>query len=340
MPDPILLVEGGGSGGTVPVIILVVALAGFALASFIVGPGKRKGPKRYADIPLAMRPYHSDEELETSGMERAMAWGVALATFCALFIPLYWLIEPTRIENQVQAHYEQDVADGRVEYQNACASCHGTNLEGGSAPHPDPDIDAAWPAPALDNIVARYEDSEVVEDVREFIRLTLVYGRPGTPMQAFSVAEGGTYSDQQLSAMITYILSVQTGEVPEPDAEAFVGQSGEDLFGNHCATCHGPDGQGYVGPQLQNVFERYGWNPEEEGSGDTARDVIIHAMINGRQVPGKAPMPPFDDTLTPEAMEQIVDHIESFQVTGGPNFGQIGGDPVRADDDDEEGEES
>jgi mono/diheme cytochrome c family protein len=106
----------------------------------------------------------------------------------------------------------------------------------------------------------------VVEDVREFIRLTLVYGRPGTPMQAFSVAEsGGTYSDQQLSAIITYILSVQTGEVPEPDAEAFVGQSGEDLFANHCATCHGPEGQGYVGPQLIERLRTVRLGPEGRG---------------------------------------------------------------------------
>ncbi len=345
MLDPILLVEGGGSGGAVPVLILVVALVGFALAYFFVGPGKRKGPKRYADIPLAMRPYHSDEELETTGMERAMSWGVALATFCALFIPLYWLIEPGRIENSVQAFYEQDVADGRVEYQNACASCHGNNLEGGSAPHPDPDIDVAWPAPALDNIVARYEESEIVEDVREFIELTLVHGRPGTPMEAFSVANGGTYSDQQLDAIITYILSVQTGEVPEPDAEAFVGQSGDDLFANHCATCHGFDGEGYVGPQLQNVFERYGWDPDDPDTAERPRQVILHALEQGRRVPGQSPMPAFDQTLTPEAMQEIIDHIESIQVTGGPNFGQVGGDPVPPEDEDEEaaddeGEES
>ena len=335
MPDPILLVEGGG-GATVPVIILLVALAGFALAYFIVGPGKRKGPKRYADIPLAMRPHHSDEELETTGMERAMAWGVALATFCALFIPLYWLIEPQRIESSVQAFYEQDVADGRVEYQNACAQCHGNNLEGGSAPHPDPDIDTAWPAPALDNIVARYEDSEIVEDVRDYMRLTIERGRAGTPMPQFGVGFGGVFSDQQIDAMITYILSVQTGEVPEPDAEAFVGQSGEDLFANHCATCHAPAGEGYVGPQLQNVFERYGWDPDDPETADTARQVIRHAMEQGRMVPGSTPMPAFDQTLTPEAMEAIIDHIESFQVTGGPNFGQIGGDPVRAEDDESE----
>ncbi len=333
MLDPILLVEGGGSGRAVPVIILLVALAGFALAYFIVGPGKRKGPKRYADIPLAMRPYHSDEELETTGMERAMAWGVALSAFAALFLPLYWLIEPDRIERNVQQFYEQDVADGRVEYQNACASCHGTNLEGGSAPHPDPDIDVAWPAPALDNIVARYEDSEIVEDVREYIELTLVHGRDGTPMQAFSVASGGVFSDQQISAIITYILSVQTGEIPEIDAEAFVGQSGEDLFAMHCANCHGQVGQGRVGPQLLNVFERYGWDPDDPDSAETPRAVIRHALENGRRVPGEAPMPAFDQVLTPDAMTRIIDHIETFQETGGPSFAQIGGPPRVAEAD-------
>jgi len=339
MPDPILLVEGGGTGGTVPMIILLVALVGFALAYFIVGPGKRKGPKRYADIPLAMRPYHSDEELETTGMERAMAWGVALAAFSALFLPLYWLIEPDRIERNVQEFYDQDVADGRVEYQNACAACHGVNLEGGSAPHPDQDINVPWPAPALDNIVARFEDSEIVEDVREYIRLTLVHGRAGTPMQAFSVASGGVYSDQQIDAIITYILSVQTGEIPEIDAEAFVGQSGDDLFQQHCANCHGRAGEGYVGPQLQNVFERYGWDPDDPDSAEVPRAVIRHALENGRMVPGEAHMPAFDLVLTPEAMTEIIDHIETFQVTGGPSFAQIGGPPRVAEGDDTEGED-
>jgi cbb3-type cytochrome c oxidase subunit III len=326
MPDPFLLVESGG-GATVPMVILLVALAGFALAYFVVGPGRRSGPKRHADIPLAMRPYHSDEELETSGMERAMSWGVALAVFASLFIPLYWLIEPTRINNAVDDFYEQDVAAGRATYQNACAACHGVNLEGGSAPHPDPEIDTPWPAPALDNIAARYQDSEIVTDVEQFIRLTLDYGRPGTPMQAFSTLSGGSLSDNQVDQVIAYILSVQTGEIPE--AQSFVGASGEDVFAANCARCHGPQGEGYVGPQLVNVFERYGWDGEGDDAGlEQARAVVRQVLNNGRLVPGKAPMPAFDQTLTEDAIEAIIDHIESFQQTGGPRFGQIGGDPV------------
>ncbi len=331
MPDLFVMVESGGSGSTVPIIILLVALAAFAVAYFVVGPGRRGGPRRRADIPLAMRPYHSDEELETTGMERAMAWGVALAVFSALFLPLYWLIEPGRIQNAVNDQYEQDVANGRVEYQNACAACHGVNLEGGSAPHPDAEIDAAWPAPRLDNIVARYQESEVVEDVREYMWLTVFYGRSGTPMPGFSTDVGGVYSDHQLNSILAYILSAQTGEVSDIDTQAFVGRSGDDLFSANCARCHGENAEGYVGPQLVNVFERYGWDPDDDASRERARAVIRQTIEDGRLVPGEAPMPGFAQEMPPEAIDAVIDHLEALQRTGGPRFGQIGGPTTAAD---------
>ena len=330
MTLPVFLAAEGGGAANVPIIILLVALAAFAIAYFVVGPGRRQGPQRLGDIPLSMRPYHSDEELETTGLERAMSWGVALAVFASLFLPLYWLIEPTRQDNKVAEHYEQDVAQGRVEYQNACAACHAEDLSGGSAPHPDPDIDAAWPAPALDNITARYADSEIVEDEFEFIVQTLRHGRPGTPMQAFSEAAGGSLNDQQLEAIATYILSVQTGELPE--AQAFAGASGEDVFGANCAQCHAADGSGYVGPQLLNVFERYGWDPDDEDSVEDARAAVRHAIVNGRYVPGQADMPPFGASLTDDAIDRLVEHIEGFQQTGGPSAGQLGPDPSQEDE--------
>ena len=312
-------------GSSLPILILVLALGGFGLAYVLVGPGKRKGPKRYGDIPLAQRPYHSDAELEGPGLERAMAWGVAFAVFASLFLPLYWLIEPGRINNRVEEFYSQDVASGRAQYQNACASCHGVNLEGGSAPHPDSSIETAWPVPALNNIVARYRDSAVVDDVRDHILLTLRYGRSGTPMQAFSVGSGGALSDNQLESITAYILSVQTGELPQ--AQGFVGQSRDALFANNCARCHGENAEGYVGPQLINVFERYGWVPGDDASLEQAKAAVKQAIVNGRIVPGQAPMPSFALELTDEAIDAIVEHLASFQQTGGPAFAQIGGDP-------------
>lgn len=326
----LLAVEGPdvAGGSNLPILILLLALGGFGVAYMLVGPGKRKGPKRHGDIPLAMRPYHSDAELEGPGLERAMAWGVAFAVFSSLFLPLYWLIEPGRINTRVDEFYAQDVSSGRASYQNACAACHGVNLEGGSAPHPDASIDTAWPAPALNNIVARYRDSVVVGDVRQHIILTLRYGRNGTPMQAFSLGYGGALSDNQLESITAYILSVQTGELPQ--ATGFVGQSRDSLFANNCARCHGENAEGYVGPQLLNVFERYGWVPGDEASLEGAKAAVKHALINGRNVPGLAPMPSFALELTDEALDEIVEHLAGIQVSGGPSFGQVGGDPVPA----------
>ena len=331
MPDPFLLAAASGGGSNTPIALLILALAAFAVAYFVVGPGKRSGPKRNTDIPLAMRPYHSDEELETTGMERAMAWGVALAVFASLFLPLYWLIEPTRINNAVDDFYEHDVAAGRTQFQNACAGCHGVDLAGGSAPHPNPEIDTAWPAPSLNNIVARYQDSEIVDDVEEFILTTVANGRPGTPMPAFGVAHGGSLSDQQIESVAAYILSVQTGEVPE--AESFVGASGEDVFAANCARCHGQNSEGYVGPQLTNVFARYGWTPDDEGSLEMARAAVRDTIEQGRFVPPSLLMPPFADRLSEDAITAVVDYLESFQQTEGPAFGQIGGRPTTETED-------
>lgn len=321
----------GGTGMTIAIVILLVGLAAFAIAYLVVGPGRRRaGAKRVGDIPLAMRPYHSDEELESTGLERAMAWGVAFSLFSAVFLAAYWLVEPNRINNKIDEFYMEDVQHGRTLFVNNCATCHGEQAGGGSAPNPY--SDAPWPAPALDNIQARYEDSEIVLDVREFVEQTIKQGRPGTPMPAWGADFLGPLNDFEVHQLVEYIMSIQTGEVEAVDAEAFVGASGEDLWSANCARCHGDDLQGQVGPQLLNVFERYGWNPESENADEQAeevREMIRQTVRNGRLVPTGAIMPPFGD-LPDDALESIIDYIESQQETGGPSYGQVGGDPQPA----------
>jgi mono/diheme cytochrome c family protein len=298
--------DGGGGMSSIAIILLVALLAAFAVAYFVVGPGRSRGPKAKSDIPLAMRPYHSDEELE-----RAMAWGVALSVFMAIFIPLYWVIEPTRIDEKMDEFYEQDVAKGRVLYAQNCTNCHGDNAQGGFAPHPDPNVDAAWPAPALDNIVARYEDSIIVEDIELFITQTLLQGRAGTPMPAWGAAYQGPMNDQQIEALTKYILSIQTGEVPE--AQAYVGASGRDVFMDNCARCHGQQAEGRVGPSLTEVFYRYGAVQGEADAIASAEDAIRSTLYRGRQVPTGAPMPSFADSLTDDAIERVIEYLKSIQ---------------------------
>ena len=260
--------EGGGSGlSSVVVISLIVALAAFAVAYVVVGPGKRKaGAKRMGDIPLAMRPYHSDEELETTGLERAMAWGVALSLFSAVFVAAYWVIEPERINSRQDQFYPESTEQGR----------------------------------------------------------------PGTPMPAWGAAYQGPLNDLQIQALVDYLLAIQTGEVEEADAQAFEGAlgEGESIYQNNCARCHGDQLEGQVGPQLQNVFERYGWEEGDSEARAAVEETIRGTLQNGRYVPTGAIMPSFANVLTDDAMDAVIDYIFEQQVTGGPRYGQIGGDPV------------
>jgi cbb3-type cytochrome c oxidase subunit III len=295
----------------IAVIVLLVALGGFAVAYFVIGPGRPTGPRPAGDIPLAQRPYHSDEELETSGLERAMSWGVALVLFMALFLPVYWLLEPERIDERQDEFFQQDVERGRLEFAQACSQCHGSDAGGGFAPHPDPEVAAPWPAPALNNIVARYEDNENVDDITEFMTQTIKQGRAGTPMPAWGAFYGGAMNDQQIESIVAYLLSIQTGKVPEPQAVA--GASGADIFDANCARCHGQNAEGRVAPDLTTVFARFGADGTSDAD-EAARKAIRDTIEDGRLVPGGLPpMPAWKGVLTDDAITRVVDHLESVQ---------------------------
>lgn len=295
----------------IAIIVLLVALGGFAVAYLAVGPGRRRGPKPAGDIPLAARPYHSDEELESSGMERAMAWGVALVVFMALFLPLYWLLEPTRINDWQRKFYDEDVAEGRLLFAENCTTCHGSDAGGGFASSPD--VDAPWPAPALNTFVARYEENENVTDIQAFMLETVKQGRQGTPMPAWSTLYGGALNDQQIEQIVTYLLSIQRPAKEEP--QAMEGASGGEIFQANCARCHGVDAQGRVGPSLVGVFGRYGAKDGVE-PGDPAYDAIKFTIEEGRMVPGGLPpMPAWKDKLTDDAVARVLEYLISLEAS-------------------------
>ncbi|MBW3576815.1 MAG: c-type cytochrome [Actinobacteria bacterium] len=302
----------------IAVIVLLVALAGFAAAYFVVGPGRRRGPRRAGDIPLSMRPYHSDDELESTGLERAMSWGVALTLFMAFFLPVYWVLEPTRINEWKDVFYERDLEHGRLEFAEACAQCHGGNASGGSAqPPPGSGLEASWPAPALNNFVARYEDNPNVEDVEEFMLETIRRGRAGTPMPAWSAAYGGAMNDQQIESIVAYLLSIQVDKVEEP--QAFRGAGGAEIFDANCVRCHGPGGSGQradgpaPAPELIHEFARYGADGTPEND-RAAREAVRHTIEEGRRVPGGLPpMPAWQGVLTEDAITRLVDYLQSIQ---------------------------
>jgi cbb3-type cytochrome c oxidase subunit III len=296
----------------IAVIILVVGLVGFAVAYFTVGPGRHRGPRPAGDIPLAMRPYHSDEELEGAGIERAMAWGAVLVLFMALFLPVYWLMEPGRIQAKQAEFWEQDVDRGRVEYAEACAECHGADARGGFAPHPDPEVDAAWPAPSLHDVIVRYDENPNIIEPEEYLEEQIRQGRPGTPMPAWSAEHGGGMVDQQIESIVRYLLAIQEPEEPEPEAHA--GETGEQVFAQNCARCHGAAAQGDVAPPLTEVFARYG---APAGERDEGAEAAVRSIIeNGVIVPAGADMPRWEGKITDDAIDRVIDYLWTIQENG------------------------
>lgn len=295
----------------IPLTLLVVgllALAGAIVFGYLYYEAARKR-RAVENVPPAMRPGHSDDELEKSVLERWMAWGVALTLFFAIFFPVYWVYEINRLEAANEEQYVESVVSGEAIYQENCAQCHGGELGGGAASSPY-EGDEPWPAPRLDNIVARYADNENVSDVETFVYNTVYWGRPGTPMPAWGQDAAGPLTDTQIEDVRAFILANQVEETEEPDDAT--GSTGEELFAQNCTRCHGSDLQGWDGEvqrpgrPLIGVFERH------SSAG------ILGILRNGINRASSANMPPWQNgyqhqPYTDEALTRIVNYLRQRQ---------------------------
>jgi mono/diheme cytochrome c family protein len=141
------------------------------------------------------------------------------------------------------------VEKGAALYLENCAVCHGATGEGriGATLAKD------WPS--------------IRPDLR--VKTTIENGITGTRMPAWSQAKGGPLSDEEIEALVLYILSWQTGGlVPTPLQPSVTSRPpitpppevtgdpnrGAVLFDKNCAVCHGPEGKGRIGANLSDAW--------------------------------------------------------------------------------------
>lgn len=163
------------------------------------------------------------------------------------------------------------LADGAMLYQQHCAVCHGVDGNGGvGVPLNLPDFLA------------------VASD--EYLRATLIHGRPGRVMPAFT-----GFGDESVDAIATYIRGWSTQAAPDYPAERLSGrpEHGEKLFATHCASCHGDKGQGGAGTGV--TFSRPRQAPimapalDNPGFQRSVSDAMLKAtLLRGRE---GTPMP-------------------------------------------------
>jgi mono/diheme cytochrome c family protein len=119
---------------------------------------------------------------------------------------------------------------GRALYRGNCATCHGTNGEGGVGPSLNNDAFLS----IVDN---------------EYLYEAIMRGRPGTAMPAWK-----HLSTDDTVDLINYIRSWNGWQRRE--LEPYIARGdwdrGRIIFQSMCASCHGADAEGATGPQLNN----------------------------------------------------------------------------------------
>jgi high-affinity iron transporter len=180
-----------------------------------------------------------------------------------------------------------DLAEGRMIYQQSCASCHGV-AGGGDGPAGK----GMQPSPPPIGIAAHMSG---ITPAMMF-RITSI-GIAGTPMAGFS----GTLTPEQRWNVVAYVNSLRT--TPQQQLE------GEGLFTQRCASCHGVTGggDGALARSLTKLPPEIGtvaWQVEHS-------DDQIAAVVKVG-LPGTA-MPPAPE-LTDSQAASVVAYVRSLPM--------------------------
>ena len=216
----------------------------------------------------------------------------------ALLLALAWLAAAWLTARAEDPAQDPSSELGAQLYAENCAVCHGAEGQGrvGATLAKD------WPSIRPDLTV----------------KTIITNGVAGSPMPAWSQANGGPLSEAEIEALTQYILSWQTGGAPQitPRATATLRppitplpnvagdpNRGEVLYDENCAVCHGPNGQGRIGATLAQAWP--GIRP------DLSVKATIANGITGSQ------MPAWSQANGGPLSEQDIDDLVTFILTLG-----------------------
>ena len=208
--------------------VAAIVFLGFC-AVFILNMVRAR-PELGSEIELAAnrKEYLPDEELEGEKLDRSLSFALVLLTLLAITLPFYWIAEPGRQDGAADAYNLSFEVRGEESYLVGaqCVNCHAAGGTGGVAPYVLQDADgqfianAAWAAPALNNVLLRYSEDEV--------RYVLNFGRPGSPMAAWGTPGGGPLTTQQIDNIIVYLRTLQDQSLDPIDIAAAGSENAQD----------------------------------------------------------------------------------------------------------------
>jgi len=303
-------------------LLIAVLVGAVAAGAALVVLRTRSASKTKSKIPPALRPADIDAVLESTRLTKIHGWGLALTLFFAFFMPAYWVQEPQNRLNNERMFAEESLHRGERYYGMAtdqetgepnpdgkeCARCHGVNAEGGTNDflNPATGVRSVVQVPELLTVFARYETPPAgFTDAREYIREVIERGRPGTDMPTWGAEYGGPLTEQELDDIVNWLESIN--EEPDVDADA----TGDQIFNQFCATCHGVGGTGGSGPPMQNggtVAEF----PDVEEHMNFVREGSQAGQPYGTSGMGTGGMPAWGGVLTDEQIRLVVEYERSL----------------------------
>jgi mono/diheme cytochrome c family protein len=181
---------------------------------------------------------------------------------------------------------------GQKLFASNCSPCHGDFGEGGVNPTRSGDI------------IAPISTSEFLKTRDDFtLHSIIAQGQPNFGMSPFGSSYGGHLEDDEIDAIVAYIRSWEANppvELPPEVASSQLALEGVDVYKDLCAQCHGPNGEGGVGPSLSD--------PKFQ---DSNSDEDIFNTINKGHA--ATPMIGWGEILSADQIEQLVKYIRQLR---------------------------
>jgi mono/diheme cytochrome c family protein len=188
---------------------------------------------------------------------RLKTLGVLLTTALAAFTMVYWFTDGIRREAVAAEQEEELLHFGEIIFSDdpsepsaaGCAQCHGADGTGG-----EEGSDVIGPNLHSSSLLAKIKANP------NYVRLAVRYGgvvvsgNVESQMPAWSSEVGGPLNEQQIEAVVALVESWAAeaeGQAPE-EVEDTV-EAGAEVYAAQCASCHGADLEGGVGPGLQTI---------------------------------------------------------------------------------------
>jgi mono/diheme cytochrome c family protein/rhodanese-related sulfurtransferase len=172
--------------------------------------------------------------------------------------------------------------DGKPMYLALCRQCHGADARGYAADH----------APSLVNPTFLDSASD------DFLRRSIVAGRPGTSMAAYGKARGGPLDDAAVDRLVQFLRGQGRPPRALPATTAGDPAVGAAIYAKRCFSCHGSAQLRGEAVSLVNV-----------GFLADATDAFLrHAIAHGR--PGTK-MEPFAGALSDAEIDGVVSYLRA-----------------------------